>query len=329
MEWKRVTMKSIASVAGVDVSTVSRALSGSPRVRQETGDSIRRLAEELYVRSAGAASDKTVGVLLPEVDNAFYTEILSALEERLAEAGYSVLLGLTHYQPSTRRQCLDLLLSQSVDGVIFFSTVLPGHPKLRAGLPAVLVDFQDSSAPVDTITADNSYGIKLAVDYLVSLGHQTIAFLADQVTVPERVQTFEQETKIQGFRCPEAIIRTDARFEAGGMEGIEQLLRRGIVPTAVLCANDAMALGAIKALNAQRLSVPRDVSVMGYDDSAHLDYLPQSITTVRQPKQLLGEQAANLLMRRIREPEGPPEKIVVRPELVIRKSTAAYRGTAR
>lgn len=335
---QRVTLKLIAERAGVDVSTVSRALSGSKRVKSETMEEIQKLAHQLNYRpnelARGLVTQKTstVGVIVPEVSNSFYSGVLMSIEKELTAGGYSMILGLSHYRTETEQHCLDLFLSKRVDGLISFSTILLGQGEysgLGSTVPAVLVDFKDSAQDVDLVASDNAYGVQLAVDHLVALGHQKIAFVTDDVTTGARLRAFQAHTQRHGLECSQFVVQVEKKYEEGGYSSIGRLFQGGELPTAVFFANDYMALGGLKALEERGFSVPGDVSVIGFDDSTLLDYLVRSITTVRQPKHLLGERAAKLLLRRMEEAgegiSGPRERVIITPELIVRDSTGPCR----
>lgn len=327
---ERTTMKSIAEKAGVDVSTVSRALSGNKRIKTETREEINRLARKLNYRpnelARGLVTQKTstIGVIVPEISNSFYAGVLMSIEKVLSAEGYSMILGLSHYQTEMERHYLDLFISKRVDGLICFSNILIGdasYPQL-ASYPAVLVDFKDSVQNVDLVASDNHYGVRLALEHLISLGHKKIAFVTDDMTTSARLQAYRAYMGQHGLICDPFIVYAKQHYEEGGYHSIQTLLSLQERPTAVLFTNDYMALGALKAAKEQNVSVPEDISVVGFDDSTLLDYLIHSITTVRQPKHLLGERAARLLLQRI---EGgmdhPKERVIITPELIVRNST--------
>lgn len=332
---EKVTLKYIAERAGVDVSTVSRALNGSKRVKIETRDEICQIANELQYRpnelARGLVTHKTrtVGVIVPEVSNSFYSGVLMSIEKELTACGYAMILGLSHYQPETERHCLDLFLSKRVDGLISFSTMICG---VGTTVPAVLVDFKDSANDMDLVASDNAYGVQLAVDHLVSLGHKRIAYVTDDVTTGARLRAFQEKTQKHGLLCDQYIVETKKKYEEGGYNSIEKLFQKDPAPTAVFFANDYMALGGLKALEERGLRVPNDVSVIGFDDSTMLDYLLRSITTIKQPKHFLGERAAKLLIQRMHEAEvgtsSPRERVIITPELVVRDSTGPCRQNA-
>ncbi len=340
MEKRRVNLKRIAQKAGVDVSTVSRALSGSSRVKTETREQIVRLAQELDYRPNALARGlvtsrtRTIGIVVPEIKNAFYAGILTAAEQTLTQAGYSMLLGLSHYAAAEEKNCLDLFLSRSVDGLIVFSGELPqlvDYWRRATDSPLVMMDYKFDAMQTDVVTCDNARGVELGVEHLTALGHRDIAFVTDEVTAGIRLNAFLAAMSARGLNGGGHVLCSPVKYEQGGYEAAMQLMSADSPPTAIFCMNDYMALGALKALSDLDLSVPEDVSVVGFDDSTLLDYLVQSLTTVRQPKYSMGEKAAAILLSRIGEQERknhpePIQKLLLQPELVVRGTTGPCAG---
>ena len=333
MERNRVNLKAIAQKAGVDVSTVSRALNGSPRVKPDTRERIKELAEEMgyfpnaLARGLVTSKSKTIGVVTPSIKNPYYASVLASAETVLTNAGYSLLLGVSHYSQKDELEIINLFLSRSVDGLILFSGEYSGIASLwknATNSPMVLVDRRSDDHQVDIVTCDVTLGVKLVVDHLADLGHKRIAYITNTVTSEERTHAFHRFTAEKGLNCEGLFACTEERYEPGGYEGACELLKRKDRPTAIFCANDYMAIGAMKALKESGLSVPEDVSVVGFDDSTLLNYLFNSLTTVRQPKQQLGERAASILLGRLAGTDSVfYQQVVLTPELVIRNSTAA------
>ena len=335
IEKRWVNLKEIAQKAGVNVSTVSRALNGSNRVKSETRDAITRLARDLGYRPNALARGlvtcrtRSIGIVVPEIKNAFYAEILTAAEYTLTRAGYSMLLGLSHYAASEEKMCLDLFLTRSVDGLVVFSGVLPGIADywMRAtDSPMIMIDNKYDSPQTDVVACDHARGVKLGVEHLTGLGHREIAFVTDEVTIETRYDAFLSSMAEKGLDGERHIVRSSIKYERGGYEAAEKLFSGASTPTAIFCMNDYMALGAIKALADQGLSSPEDVSVMGFDDSTLLEYLTQSLTTIRQSKRIMGETAADILLERIGERENigqpsPVRRLLLQPELVVRGTT--------
>lgn len=335
----KVTIKQIAQLANVDVSTVSRALSGSNRVKYETRQEIMQIAERLNYRPNSLARSlvngrtQSIGVVLPEISNSFYAGVISSLEPVMVAAGYSILLGLSHYDSNIQNSCLELFDAKMVDGIIIFPGIsgklwAKGCIK-RLRAPVVMLDYDADESRTDIVASDHIAGVRLGVEYLVGLGHKRIAFVTDDVTTNERLEAFVDSTRRHGLDVSDHIIRSEVKYERGGYESVQRLFTGENPPTAVFCANDYMGIGVMKALSERGLRVPEDVSVMGFDDSTLMNYLQCPLTTIRQHKHRLGEEAGKLLLERMsaiaRGEESPYTKITIQPELVVRSSTGPCR----
>lgn len=340
MSDSKVGIKQIAQIANVDASTVSRALSGSSRVKFETRQEILEIAEKLNYRpnslARGLVSGKThsIGVVLPEISNSFYAGVISSLETVVAAAGYSILLGLSHYDRDLESSCVDLFEAKMVDGIVLFS-VTSAKEKIwteerlrRMRAPMIMLDYGMDVRNVDVVASDHIAGVHLGVEYLVKLGHKRIAFVTDGVTTNERLDAFITYTRYYGLDVSNYIVRSDVKYEQGGYNAVQQLFNADTTPTAVFCANDYMCIGVMKALYDRGLRIPEDVSVMGFDDSTLMNYLQCPPTTIRQHKHRLGKEAGRLLLKRMAE-DGRREdnsyaKITIQPELVVRNTTGPY-----
>lgn len=335
---RRVGIRQIAEMANVDISTVSRALSGSNRVNPKTRQYILGIANEMHYKpnalARGLVCGKTqsVGIIVPEISNTFYVDVVSSLEKVLSGEGYSILLGLSHYDAAAERECVNLFETKMVDGMILFSG--NENEKTRESslkglnIPLVIMDYGIGVQNADVVASNHIIGVKLGVDYLVeTLGHRRIAFVTDNVTTTEREDAFRIYTKERGLKTDQFIIRTTEKYEKGGYEAVQLLFDAPDTPTAIFCTNDYKAIGVMKALKDRGLRIPEDVSVMGFDDATLLNYLDCPLTTIRQHKHRLGEEAGRILLQRMnsdREDDGQDDSFVnitIRPELVIRSST--------
>ena len=336
MDASRITIKTLAKLAGVDVSTISRALNDSPRVKPETIKRIKDLANEVkyypntLAQGLVTSKTKTIGVVIPRIENAYYAEIFAGIEQVLAVKGYTLLLGISHYSKKQEAEVIELFLSRNVDGVILLSGINPGSVtvwKNASRAPIVLIDQDIYLHDVDSVACDIINGVGLAVDHLVSLGHQEIAYINDNVTSETRYNAFRKKMAGLGMKNEPHYVRSDFMYEKGGYEGAVELMKYENKPTAIFCANDYMAIGALKALEDIGLKVPEDISVVGFDDSYMLNYLLKSLTTVRQPKEELGRRAAMVLLERISEGAGNImiEHILLKPELIVRNSTGSKK----
>lgn len=326
------SLREIARLAGVDISTVSRALNDSPRVKKSTKDLIKRLAaEHNYVpdqiaRGLVSRRTYTVGIVIPEFRNTFYAEIIEGLEGRLSEEGFSLLFGKSDFNQDKEISYFDILISKRVDGIIGCSIsehTLEVFTKRNKGIPLVLIDTYFKQNDYDTVTIDNTYGVEKVVEHLAALGHKRIGFIGDKVVTAERLEAFKRAAGKFGIEESDRYIAIGSeRYEAGGYLRMKELLGSNNIPSAVFAETDNLAIGAIRALRENKIKIPDEMSVIGFDDIAVSSFVDVPLTTVVQPKYEMGITAARFLLDRIsRKYQGSPRQLQIKPELVIRNTT--------
>ncbi len=329
-----VSIKDIAKAAGVSPSTVSRALRDHPRISQQTKEYICRLAVEMgYTPSAVARSlvtrrTMTIGLVLPSVSDPFLSQVVLGVEEVALDNGYRVFLCSFYNDPVQERSIVDAFLEHRVDGIVVTSSRLDtAYTALQEqlGIPIVLTNCREYAYSVST---DNLHGGRLAVDYLLQLGHTRIGYIA---TDPQkqanrsRLAGYRQALQERGIAFDPALVGVgDGRAE-GGKRGMQQLLALNPPPTAVFCYNDMTAIGAAAALREAGLRVPDDVSLVGFDDIDWAAYSNPPLTTVRQPRRELGRRAMQMLLELLAGEESPT-KVVLQGELVVRASCRPLWG---
>lgn len=324
------TVKEIAAIAKVSVATVSRALQRPEIVSEETRLRIHEVVKRLgytpnaLARNLRTARTRLIVALLPDIANPFFSEVIRGIEQVAYENGYSVLLGETQSSLVREQVYADMVAARQADGIITMSPRIPAIP-IDGRLPVVnaceyVKDNKISSVYIDNVTAAGS-----AVDYLVTLGHRDIAFVAGPSSSPicvDREQGYRlalQRAKIPANPALTAV--GDFSIEAGE-RAIELFLSQGQSFSAVFCSNDEMAIGAMRALISHGLRVPEDVSVVGFDDIRFARYTSPSLTTVAQPKTALGREAMTMMIELLTDPDVPPRKRVLSADLVVRGSTA-------
>jgi LacI family transcriptional regulator len=339
---ERVTVREVARAARVHFSTVSRVM--NPRTRgqitENVANRVLKAAERLgYRTNALAASLRTrrsrvIGIIIPYIDSPLYPPILLAIEEVLNERGYVAIISNTQNDPAREERVLAEMMARQVDGLIL-GTATRYDPIVKAwvqrGAPLVLINRTDQTGEAPSIVTDDLLGIGLAIDHLVELGHRAIGHIAG----PQRLSTgaarsegFQRALERHRLR-PEAraiALAEDFTRDAGRRAG-HTLLNQFPEITAIAAANDLLALGCYEALHERGLSCPRDISVTGYNDSPFVDLLTPPLTTVRIPQREIGLQAARLLLQKIEEHRAPAPDVVLRPQLIVRQSTAAPRVT--
>ncbi len=339
---RRVTITELARASGVSVGTVSRALNGYADVRPETRERIMRLARELdYTPGAAARSLVTqrshvIGVVLdtgeghPDLQHPFFHEVMVGLKNQIGANGFDLLLFASEhpgngYGPhSYLKRCLH----HNVDGVVLMG-VDPEDPEVqrvtRSDLATVGVDVGLTGTATTYVLSDNEAGGQLAVQHLHERGHRriaTITGLLDKLPGADRLSGYRQAIQDLGLAYRDDYVAYGDFYTESGRRAMEQLLALPEPPTAVFAASDMMALGAIRAAAEAGLSVPADVSVVGFDDIQLADHMNPPLTTVRQDKAGLGAAAGSAIARLAGgEPANGP--VVLPVELVERGSSAA------
>ena len=321
----------MAARAGVSTATVSRALSGAAAVRPGVVAAIQAAAEALgYVpnriaRSLRVRRTRLAGVLIPDIQNPFFTAVVRGVEDVLQAEGWTLLLGNSDDHPERECAYLATLRAEGAAGMV----IVPGQGAtayrslVRAGLALVAIDRAPKGLGVDQVTVANRAGAEQAVRHLLALGYGAIAFVGG----PEGLSTAEERQAgcLDALRAhgrePLAVEHGDFR-PAGGRAAAERLLAR-CRPRALFVANDLMALGVYEALRGHGLRVPDDVAVVGFDDAPWAPWLAPPLTTVAQPAYELGRAAGSLLLERVRQPARTHARVVLEPQLVVRASCGA------
>lgn len=331
---RRATIKTIARRAGVTTTTVSRALNDKPDISPATKARILAIAEEVgYVPSTLARSlvtqqrTHTIGLAVRTISDMWVIEIVPAIEEVLREAGYEVFIS-THYVNAKReKHLIETFRSRQMDGIIVVSSVLPDeYTQLQAkwGIPIVLVSPLADAAHRYIVHTDDIGGAQLATNHLISLGHRRIGYIGVPswiVRGQDRFKGYRLALEARGISFDSALVFEGDGHEEGGAEGIQGLMSLSNPPTAVFCFNDLTAIGALQQAKSMGLLVPRDLSLIGFDDVPLTQYFDPPLTTIHQDMNQLGRRAAWMALDLIarRETEAP---ITLETRLVVRGSTA-------
>lgn len=332
------TIKDIAQAAKVGVGTVSRVLNGTGYVSEETRQKVWEAVERFHYVPNGAARtlvtkrSMAIGVVLHDLTNPFVPTLARGIEDEARRHGYTMMVLDTDWQAENELQAVTILRQQAVDGVILVS---PAHGELLVGkfqdvnIPVIVVDHGDALAGPSHITVDHYNGARKAVAWAKQQGHTAIGFLAGprklrfadlrlrayldsigQVDLPLEEVDLHEELPI---------VRADFLFEQGRLAA-ETLLRTHPDVTCLFAANDLSALGALRYLAEQRIAVPKQVAVIGFDDIFVSSLVHPTLTTIRQPMYDMGVEAARLLLQRLQHPEQPVEQRVFDLTLVVRES---------
>lgn len=332
MREPRPTIHDVASRAGVSKSLVSLALRGSPKVSEASRNAILAAAAELGYRPNAAARSladrrsRTVGVLILDLHNPVFAEILDGVETEVRDRGYSTMLVTGGADPVLEQVKLDKLLEFQVEGLILISHRLHVGA-LRAfadEVPTVVVTRGDMTSPrMDTVSNDDVAGASLGVRHLVGLGHRRITHLSggDNPVSAARERGFLEAMAGAGLASYARVV-PGSLTDAGGYTAARLALVADPRPTALFVANDIAALGAIAAVQEAGLQVPADVSVVGYDGIALGGLRTINLTTVAQPLAAMGAAAAGRLFARIGNPRSRAQHVSVDATLVVRGTTA-------
>lgn len=328
------TIKEVAQLAGVSITTVSHVVNSTRFVSQDTRQRVMDAMQRLNYRPNSMARSLRLGVsqmfglMLPDNSNPFFAEIARKIENLCYENGYNVILCNSDNNQERESSYIDLLIGKMVDGVIFIASGnQPDHLNMlvEAGIPIVIVDREVGLQVADVILVDNCQGGYLAARHLIQLGHRRLACISGSSRVTpsaDRVQGYRQALRDYGMDCDESrIISGDLRYE-GGIQAMQALLSLPEPPTGVFCCNDLMAIGAMRAVRSAGLRVPEDISLVGFDDIFMASAVTPALTTVAQPIEEIAEKAARLLLERVHspQPKKPTERVVFQPRLVVRDS---------
>lgn len=333
---KRTPMiKKVADRAGVSIATVSRTFADPASVSDELRVRVHEAARALNYRASRAARtlrvgiSQAVGVIIPDLQNPFFTGVVRGIDLVLQAAGYTLLLSNADEDAARERRILETLQADGVAGIIFVPiNDSPGmyRRSLAPPIHTVAVDRLPSDLDADLVTVDNIEGTRTGVAHLLAIGHRDVALLngpSRHSTAIEREQGYQQALEAAGLPIrSDFIYRGDFR-EGGGYEGMKALLEMRRRPRAVFVANNLMTLGALRALHEAGIRIPDEIALVGFDDVPWATSLNPPLTAVRQPSQEIGSAAAELLLDRLAQPERAVRHLILRTQLVVRASCGA------
>lgn len=329
---KSVKLHDIAVKAGVSVNTVSRALRDKSDVREKTRRTILKIARELgyAIPEQAAARNKPllIGVLIQDILNPFYANIVQGIESVLWQKRANFLFQCSYRQELKEQDILTFFSEQPVDGLLITSVINPDHVIAHlkhSQLPTIFLSQRFEQYEVDYVINDNYEGALLAVEHLIKLGHTQIAYLAGIETQSnaERFRGYQRALEAAGIPLNQWLIRASDSTIESGYYVMKSLLQTDLKLTAVFAYNDLIALGAIRAIKEVNRRVPADISVVGYDDIPFAEFSEVPLTTVHQPTLEIGWKAAELLFEKIEFGANHlPRQIVLKPHLTIRGTTS-------
>ncbi len=330
---KRASIKGIARLARVSHPTVSRALHRSPLVNLKTAEKIRKIAKEsgyrpsAVARSLATSRTHTLGVVVTSIADPFVAEVVAGIEEEANANDYSVFLADSNADPQREVRVVQSFEERRVDGIVVTASrvgALYANMLSETQIPIVLLNNQHPGEFAHSVMIANFEASRSAVRYLLQLGHRRIAYIGDRFGYSSDSERFS------GYRSmldeadiafqPDFVVHGDGKPEGGAL-AMERLLSLAHLPTAVFCYNDLTALGALHTIHKSGLRVPKDISIVGFDDLLLTQYTQPPLTTVRQPKHEMGRLAMQVMLKLLTGGDAE-QKIKVPGELIVRESAA-------
>jgi LacI family transcriptional regulator len=324
------TIYDVARRASVSTYTVSSVINRSAYVSPELTKRVQKAVRELdytpnaLARGLQTRKTRTVAMLIPDIGSPFYSRVVRGVENRLRQAGYSLMLGNTYNQPEEQARYLTVFKSQQVDGVLMFLAAgdeTEASRMVKAKKAVVFVGRAPRTFEGDTVTADNVQGTRLAIDHLIAAGHERIAIVTGQSslsTSSDRVEGWRKSLRRRKLAAPASLIGEGDWSAESGYAVAKRMLDLSPRPTGFFASNFPMMTGVLRSIKEKGLRCPEDVQVVSSDDSEWLDVFSPAITTVVQPSYAMGENSADLLLKRMQQPSRKFETVVLTPELHVR-----------
>jgi len=326
------TIREVAQAADVSQATAARALGNYGYVSDDARTRVERAAKKLgYVPNSVAkalASGETlaVGLVVGDIENPFFAAAARGMTDQIGAHGHGVLLANSDEDLEREKIAVETLLARRVDGLVVVPSSEEPEQHLdvaaQAG-PLVLLDREVEGLGVDSVTADNVGGARAAAEHLIGHGHTRIGFVSDSLEISSsslRLQGYREALEASGIDFDESLVSIGGPTAEDGYRASLELLERDQRPTALFTANNFMTLGAMHALRFLRLSVPDELALIGFDDLEWTTLVDPPVTVVSQPATEIGREAARLLIARLEGDDGPPRRVRLDTELIIRRS---------
>ena len=323
------SIKDVARLAGVSVATVSRAIAIPEKVSEKTLKKVNEAVAlsgyrpNLLARNFRSSRSFCIVVMVPDIANPFFSQVIKAIEDRARQRGYAVLLGDTRDLDSREQEYVDRVETRLADGLI---QLRPNAVHIEGNPVPMVYACGCANVPNSSVRIDNTLAAQKAVDYLASLGHSRIGCLTGLRENPhslERLAGYKHALESAGLEYDEQYV-IEGDFTLGsGQDAAKQIMRRPKPPTAIFCMSDQMAMGAIQALQAQGIKIPQQVSVVGFDNIPYAEFWHPSITTVSQPAEEIGKRSVDMLVAMIEGEEFTLESKILPTQLIVRDSSGA------
>jgi DNA-binding LacI/PurR family transcriptional regulator len=333
-DYKSIGLNEVAKKAGVSIATVSRVINDSTKVNSETRLRVQKIIKEMKFHPNRVAkrlrnknaSGNLLGVLIPDIQNPFYVDVLRGIEDVAYENRYALIICNFSQDEKKEKRYINILQSESIDGLI----AAPTHEQdqhvielVKGGMPIVCVDRGLSGVDVDVILVENKKGAYNAVDYLAKAGYKRIAHISGIPLVPttrQREIGYWEALTANGMAHDKNLIcYGDSSYESG-VKLCEELLNQTVPPDAIFTGNNLITLGALETIHRKGLKIPKQIAIIGFDDMYWANSLNPPLTAIRQPAYEIGKRAAEQLILRINDPGRPTMSMILKTELMIRSS---------
>lgn len=330
------TLRDVAKKAEVSITTVSRVINNPNKVSTDTRERVQKVMRLLDYKPSRVAqrlrgtkgNSKLLGLIIPDIQNPFYSGIVRGVEDVAYGNNYAVILCNSDEDPNKEEFYLNVLRSESVDGIILppirqYGKVV--EEVIDSGIPLICVDRKYKKKQVDTVVVNNEKGALSAVEHLLEKGHKRIAFitsLSKFSSFQERQVGYRKALETHNIQYDENLVKeADPRSSKDAREITLKLLQSEKPPTALFVANNLMCLGALDAIKKLDFKIPEDISLIMFDDMPWAKVITPSITTVKQPGYEIGRRAGELFFQRVEDPEREVVEVMMETELIIREST--------
>lgn len=338
-KYEATSIKDVAKETGVSIATVSNALNNSRYVREETKKRINEIAKRLnytpniIARGLKTKSTNTVAIIVPDIANQFFAQVIRGAEEVAKLRKYNVLLTCTYYDVLEEKTSVEILKKQFIDGIIFIS----GDNSFNYikelddnNFPIVVADRELENMKIPSVLVDNFYAMEKVVNYLYDLGHRKIGYISyiynNQTTIRKRFEGYCDGLKENKLDYDPDLVGISETLRLNELEGSREVVRKILksksIPSAIMTASDLIAVGVMRALTEAKIKIPEGISVVGYDNILMSQYTTPLLTTVKQPKKKMGATAMNLLLDIIEGKKIKSRNIILPTKLIKRQSVA-------
>ena len=330
----RVTRQQVAKHAGVSTSTASLIVRNNPRISEATRKKVLKSMHELgYVYDRIAAnlrsqSSDTVGIIITDISNTFFSEFLIGVHDALDEVGYTVLLGTTFDSVAKQDHLLSTMMEHRVGGLILCPVSESSQDTIERlneiDTPMVLAVRELPGVKSDYVGIDYPEGARIAVDHLLGKGHKRIALLGgikESSTWIERMEGYREALSRAGLEVDESLVIDSAPTREGGLEAVLKVLENPNPPTAIFCFSDLIAFGVMQGLMMKGITPGKDMDIVGFDNVPVAEIYHPPLTTISSFPRRIGKEAANLLYQQMEKIEREQQRIILNPELIIRESS--------